>query len=330
MLYVFDIPQKYVSNVTIYSPFSSATGVGQQVWNKPRGCSMVYIFMLGGGGGGGGGEYDASGAGGAGGAGASSGQTTILMPAAFVPERLYIIVGQGGAGGTAPANTTAGTGGGAGGAGLASYVHVQPLLTGAGAPTANNILGIANPGTGGAAGANGGSSATGGTAGAVATLATMPLAGMGITQLLAGQAPPAAQATVTTAPTNTTYPTTGLLVSAGGNGGTFNGTVSIPGGQIVMPTNGLLSTITGGTTGTAVIATSSGGIGYNFFNNTGLWYSSGGAGGAGSGATGVAGGNGGDGGPGSGGGAGPNMISASPLSGRGGKGGDGLVMIISW
>ena len=73
MLDVFDIPQKYVSDVKIYRPSSSTAGVGQQIWNKPRGCSMVHMFLLGGGGGGGGGEFDSSGSGGSGGGGGSAG-----------------------------------------------------------------------------------------------------------------------------------------------------------------------------------------------------------------------------------------------------------------
>ena len=334
MLDFNDIPQKYVNDVKIFRPTSSTAGVGQQVWNKPRGCSMVYIFVLGGGGGGGGGEYDSSGSGGGGGGGGSSGQTTVLMPAALLPDRLYVLVGQGGAGATAPTATSTGGGGNGGtaSAGIASYVFVQPLLTGAGVPTVNNVLAIANGGGAGGTGSNGGSGAAAGAAGAIATIGTMPLAGIGTYSLLAGQASTAGIST--TPPTNITFPPTGLLVTAGGAGGGFSGTTGIAGASIIVP--GVL-TIPGGLAdrSAALRSTSNGVDGFNILNDSSvLGFSTGGSGGGGSGSTTLFGGSGGIGGPGSGGGAGPNMLGGgtlpNPAPGAGGRGGHGLVIIISW
>ena len=70
-----------------------------QTWLKPLGITMVHLFALSSGAGGGGG-YSAGGATAAGGGGGGSGASTasLLVPAAFLPDTLYINVSPGSAG----------------------------------------------------------------------------------------------------------------------------------------------------------------------------------------------------------------------------------------
>jgi hypothetical protein len=89
------------------------------VWNKPRGINFIKIITIGGGAGGGGGHSSATtNARGGGGGGSSSVVTTVMLPAIFLPDRLYISSGVGSVGGSG--------GGGSSNRGIQSYVSITP------------------------------------------------------------------------------------------------------------------------------------------------------------------------------------------------------------
>jgi len=91
-----------------------------EVWEKPRGINMIQITCIGGGGGGGASNNSTTARGGGAG-GSSGGFTSLLIPAIFLPDVLYVSAGDGGAGGAA------GNPAGLGGFGIGSYVSVAPL-----------------------------------------------------------------------------------------------------------------------------------------------------------------------------------------------------------
>ena len=151
------------SDVQIFTGKSATAGATWETWYKPRGKTMLYIFMVGKGGNGGTGVIGAVSTAAGGGGGGSGGQTVLQLPLALIPDRLYLSLAG------VSATTT-----------LASYIAVAPNTT------ANNTLAIANGGGNGAASA-GTAGGTAGAAGAVATAATMPL-GFAFASVLAGQA----------------------------------------------------------------------------------------------------------------------------------------------
>ena len=67
---------------------NGSNGGSVQVWEKPRGISMIHMFALGCGGPGTAGSIGATATGGAG--GGSGGQGSLLIPALFVPDVLFI------------------------------------------------------------------------------------------------------------------------------------------------------------------------------------------------------------------------------------------------
>jgi hypothetical protein len=290
--------QKY-----IFYPNSVTAGVGWQTFDIPESVTMLYIFLLAGGGGGGSG-FAGSPNGGGGGGGGSSSQTSVLIPAAMLPSRLFLSIGHGGATATA---------------GITSRVSVFPDTT------ANHTLALANPGSGGTSSTSTTGGALGG-AGSIATIATMPLAGLGQFQLLVGQDGATGGGA---AGGSVTLPITGLVVTggAGGGGGAGNngGLITVPAGNFVFPPQ------PGGTGSTNInVAPQNGSHGVNFVN--GLNYFYGGTGG-GATATGATGGNtrgfGGNGGYGCGGGGGGGGNTGAGV-GPGGRGGDGLAIIYAW
>ena len=105
----------------------TTTGVGAtayQLWQKPKGASIVFMLAIGGGAGGGTGRSKgAAVAGGGGGGGACSGGAKFICPALFLPDVMYVQVGDGGAGGIAGATTSDGV---SGGAGTHSYILTSP------------------------------------------------------------------------------------------------------------------------------------------------------------------------------------------------------------
>lgn len=151
----FHIPGKYSADVKVYTAKTAVELMGFQIWQKPKGASLVYMIAVAGGGGGGGGFSRVAGnPGGGGGGGGCSGISRFECPALFLPDVLYIQVGCGGQGGAA---------GAAGGSGINSHVLLNksatlPNLIISG--TSSTVPGGGGAGTAGAAG-------NGGTAGAV-------------------------------------------------------------------------------------------------------------------------------------------------------------------
>jgi len=307
----YDIQQFYAE--------SGTTLLQWQTWRKPRGINWVYMIGVGGGGGGGTGRTSALSSGGGGGGG-SGAQTTVMIPARFVPDTLYVQAGFGGTGATTEA--IAGT------AGVPTYVCIEPDTT----LTAYMTILFANNGSGGG-GASGSAGGTGGTAGATINLVSVPLAGRGVATFIAGQAGTAGGTNTPVAGTNLTPPATGLMVTGGAGGGGTSGSAGAAGGNINTIAN-MLGTdffplpITGGTAASGATPAGAGGAGLisrNFLMNFG------GAGGGGaSGTVGGDAGAGGDAAPGCGGGGAGGMGSSNPTVARGGNGGPGFVIIISW
>lgn len=264
---------------------SSGTAVSIAKWLKPRGCTMVEIFLLGCGGNGGNGAVGTAGSAAGGGGGGSGGQSSLLIPAAFVPDVLTIYFTQG------------------------SSVYVVMGDTASAAPA--NVLIYANNGTVGG-NASGATAGTAGTAGAAAAIGSSPAAGLGLYTLLAGSAGQAGSPGTNLVASNTT----GLVVTGGAGGmgvpASGNGAsgVSIVDSSSVFTLNN--SGLNGGpsTTGSGL----SGANGTRWLQ--GLRYFVGATGG---GSSGSAGGNGGDGGscesaPGCGGGGGGGTRSFVDLS----------------
>lgn len=84
------------SSATLYTP-------GTTTWNKPAGCTVVTIWMIGGGGGGGSGRFGSTGtasSGGGGGAPAGWAQA-IAFPASMLPSSVTVVCGAKGTGGAA-------------------------------------------------------------------------------------------------------------------------------------------------------------------------------------------------------------------------------------
>jgi hypothetical protein len=294
----------------------NTTLVQWQTWRKPRGAKMIYMLGVGGGASGGAGFTGTTAAGGGSGGG-SGGQSTVIIPAAFVPDTLYI---QCGAGGIGPATSAA-----LSVVGLPTYVAIEPDTT----LTAIMTVLFANPGANGTAGASATAGGTATTAATAATIAQMPLAGRGFYTLLAGQIGTAGGAgTGTTAGIIQTLPTTGLMVS-GGTGGGASGTTGNFGGTFANVGLGqdIFPTIFGGNS--AVTSTpATGGANYiarNFLMN----YGGTGGGGATTTTGGIA-GPGSDGAPGCGGGGGAGATTQNATLSKAGNGGPGFVYIITW
>jgi len=306
------------ADIQYFSGPATTTLLQWQVWKKPRGARWIHLLGVGGGGGGGTGINTTTTSGGGAG-GSSGGQTTVMIPAMFVPDTLYIQAGAGGAGVT--------TSGGLGTAGTITYVCIEPYST---IGPAGTLL-LAQGGTSTTVAAT---STTGGTVPtpSAANINGMCLAGRGFYTLLAGQVG-AAGANAGATGANITPPTTGLMVTGGGGAGGTNGS-GAPAGSIIAIT-GTLGTdffplpISGGTqngTGSSVPS----GAGQSGFASRNFLFNFGGA--AGGGATDTAGGTagaGGDGAPGSGGGGGGGMTTTNPTIAKGGNGGAGFVYIIT-
>jgi hypothetical protein len=312
MLDQFFTPSKFGADVRAYFANSTANVAGFQKWNKPRGISMVQMIAIAGGGGGGGGfTRAAAAAGGGGGGGACSGITRFLCPAMFLPDSLFIQVGDGGQGGAASAN---------GSNGLNSYILTSPTAV---LPNIVCYSGANAPGGGGAGG-----TAAAGTAGTVPTIAvTQPINALGewfSTVGLVGSAGGAQTGAVGTSVT--AWAALSLSPGAGGGGCT---TTDFDGGAQTVTALLDIGSQSYYPTGAGNIAKAGTGIvaainGSSFHPRMTPFFNAGGAGG-GTNNAGTA-GNGGHGGYGCGGGGG----GAGTTGGRGGNGGNGLVLIISW
>lgn len=310
MLDLFNIPSETgqntgLANVQIFNTPSTVTNVQWNQWIKPRGKSMMNIICIGGGGAGGGGfTRAAAAAGGGGGSGGSSAVTRVTIPLVFVPDTLFVQVGAGGQGVL--------SGGGTAGSGVLSYVSIAPNTT------ASNIIAIS-----GAAGAVGGGTGTGaavgaaGTAGTIAVIGSMPLAGLGHFDVIAGQIGVAGGAVAGANGTAQSIPTTSVITT-GGTGGAGTTSADFAGGLWTAISNSWLSEQRPATPSAGSNAGSGGFAIWKplfFFGGTGGSASNAGVGGAG-----------GNGSYGSGGGGG----GAGTTGGRGGDGGSGIVIITCW
>ena len=312
MIDFLHLPKPQNGYVDYFPGFSSTAGGQWEVWNKPRGISFIKIICIGGGGGAGSGASSATTTARGGGGGGGSGTIAhIMMPAVFLPDRLYISTGVGGVGG-----------GGAGAGGVSSYVSIAPssaaIYVVCYGPGSNS----ASAGTS-SAGGNGSSPVTG------PNIASALQAGMGnFTALGSGTGGANGGAHTGAVGSNFAYPTNGYLLSGGGGGA---GGAAFAGGDITAPasqssTYTIFPTLPGGVAGDA--GSLAGGDGAAGINNMELLLFTGGSGG-GSGFDGTAGsvgGRGGDGGFGCGGGGG----GGGTTGGRGGNGGPGLVIISCW
>lgn len=122
---MLDIQHLVTSNratdVQVFIGNSLTAGGEWQTWVKPRGKTMLHIFLVGKGANG---SLGASGTGGTG--GGSGGQTVLTIPLALLPDRLFLSLGG--------ANVAAA---------IASYISIAPNTVG------NNTLAIANSGSAG-------------------------------------------------------------------------------------------------------------------------------------------------------------------------------------
>lgn len=272
-----------------------AAGQSWQVWEKPDGCNMIHIVVIGAGGGGGGGYQRVSTAAGGGGGGGSSGGIAITMiPAYAIPDKLYIQVGVGGAGG---ANLAAGTVGGS------TYIGLVPDST---ITSANLLISAISPFSGGFAG-----SATGGSSGMTST-PTTPFTGWSKNLLVSS--------VVGSSGTTPSVDLDQTRIVGGGAGGAFAAASTSAVGRSVTSSYKQPSTVV---YSVGAPTTGKSGNGPNLISPQPQFF--GGAGGAA--LTTNSSSNGGDGGIGCGGGGAGVDLSAALT---GGKGGDGLVIITCW
>jgi hypothetical protein len=306
MFDAFNLPQAFVADVQIFTRPSTVTNTQWLSWHKPRGVAVCNILCIGGGGGGGGGFSGVAAGAGGGGSGGSSGVSRVELPVAFLPDKLFIQVGAGGVGGLPGAPATAGANG------VLSYVAVGPDTT------AINVVALS-----GAAAAVGGANGTntaggaGGAASTIAVIGSMPLAGLGAFNLIAGQVGVIGGDDSGANGTAITIPITSTLCQAG-SGGAGTTASDTQGGECTAISNSWLSE--------QRPATPAAGS-FNGSDGPQIWkpfFSFGGLGGSGS-VLGIAGtgGNGAHGGGGGGGGGGAT-------GGSGGDGGAGIVIITSW
>lgn len=276
---------------------SATTGIlNWQVWEKPKWCRGVFITAIAGGQGGRGGAASAAGVAASGGSGGpNGGSTTCFFPAFFLPDRLYISVGQGGAGtdgqvqgGSAPASAING-----------SHTYVASDMNIA----AEYLFVYAL-------------AASGGSAAIAATWTTCKLSNYGFPSFIGGDV-------LSNANTNSVYFTVlaNTLTTSGAGGGNVNaGTTTTAGAKVVG--NTFLPDVVGGLAGGGA-----GNAGYfKLFDQIYPYTSTGGSGGGANTSAGV-GGAGGNGGYGSGGGGGGGSNGTASVGGRGGDGGPGIVMI---
>ena len=295
------------SYIQVFNANSTAANSNFSPWNKPRGCSFVRVFGLGGGGGGGAGAVPGTSSAGGGG-GASGSQFNVLFPAYVLPDILWVSVGFGGI----PS-----------GSGISTAINTTPSST-----TAI----ITATGGGGGSAASGGTAGIAGVAGA-ATISGVPyiqfcFLGGGISSntnaSIAGQSGTAGSTNSNS--TALAIPITGLVVTGGTGGAGVNSVVATETFAGAITANGLF--FTGNQTNA-----SSGTIldGSNGYKVPGVLFYMGGVGGAAYSGTPVNGGGvGGSGAIGCGGGGGGGTYTGGGIQSKGGRGGDGIVIITAW
>lgn len=278
--------QNTADNVQIFQ-----NGGTWQTWVKPKNATQIFILIVGAGAGGGGG-FLAAGTRGGGGSGGSGAITKFIIPAALVPDILYVYPGRGGTGGNGGNPATAGS------AGERSFVCLNPSFT-------DKSYILISSGTGAATGGSAGTTAGGfgGGAETLFTTAVAPLSLLGtFTSIvgLNGTSGGTGGGTATSAGT--------ITCSGTGGGGTgTGGAITATGGALaIVPQFSATPINTNGRSGTIIYKPTLVLIG--------------GSGGGG----GTTGGRGGNGAPGTSGGGGGGGTSSA---GNGGNGGDGLVII---
>jgi hypothetical protein len=294
MLDMFNIQNSNSSNVFVFNAMHGTNQNAWQTWDVPPNAKLLDMLVIGSGAGGG---RSNAGTTGGGGGGAGSGIARLLIPAIFVPSRLYILVASGGRG--AATNSSGGS------SGYPSIVSTIPTGSSSGpfivssGPSATNGGGL------------------NGAAGSATVASTQsPIAGVGIFSAIggtAGSASPGAGAGTNVSTFNTHILTGG----SGGGGKNVADTTGFAGGTITSSPFVLTTNVVGGTA-----SSRDGDNGYRF---TAPLCGTGGAGGFGAPGA-VAGGRGGNGTIGCGGAGG----GAGNPSGNGGNGGDGLVVITIW
>lgn len=309
--------------VDVQSFFGTSDASGQtasnlndwKVWVKPRGINWVYMIGVGGGGSGAGGIFTGASAASTGAVGGGSGaQTVVLIPAMFVPERLYIQTGLGGRQGAAITSNLAAV------AGNPTYVCIEPLTSYTN--NSNYYFLFANGGNG----QFGGAATVLSGQYALAGRAVFTSSFVGYNGSSAGASGGGAGGNVNIG-IGTLYP--GLMVTGGAASGGKNTTGTAGGlaGSVTPSPLGHFPAAYGGITSASGINATDGSAGgiikpYQYYGGA-----AGGSGGFSATNPGADGGAGGNGGPGCGGGAsGPGYAT----TGRAGNGGDGFVHIISW
>lgn len=297
------LPQRGVTNWQVfYATRTAGAGANTdwQAYMKPPGASMIYILML------------AAGAGGSrvangsvtqgGGGGGSGGMSRMLIPAALLPDIIYVRPGRGGLGAT--------TNNDLGAAGSASYVSIAPLAT-----SSSVIFSQA----GAAQAAN---TQAAGPAGAIGAIADNAFSSLGLWFSIAGQAGTAGSSTANANASSVTAGASGIITSGGSGGGCGSG----KGGNISG--GGFFPTLNQS-------AGANGAAGFHGFQK-GLAIGPGlksfpliftGACGGNGVTTAATAGKGGDASYGGGGGGGGSGTNAGSNSGDGGNGGDALVII---
>lgn len=278
------------ANIQIFTATQSSVDQ-YQIWVKPRNAKMVYMFGVGGGSSGAVGNGTTNGGQG----GGSACQTSVFVPAMFVPDTLYVQVGKGGQ--TAiPAVSNATQV-----AGQATYICIEPNATNV--PSCTILA------------ASGGASGT--TAQSANLIASMPLAARGFWQSVGGPGGASSGGGGTAGlQTGGQFCTSG---AGGGSGsaGALSTTASVPPGQASYASNLWPTNIPGGT------ITAGQQQGNPGFVDRYFLYSFGGSGGG----SGVTCGVGGDGIYGVGGGGSSSFTGATAA--KSGDGGNGIVIIIT-
>ena len=283
ILHILNYPNANIQVFTATQP-----SVDQyQVWVKPRNARMVYMFGVGGGQSGSVGNGSTSGGTG----GGSAAQTSLLIPAMFVPDILYVQVGKGGQVAIPAVSNAAAVNG------TNTYVCIEPNPANIASCTFLAAFGGIT------------------TTQSAATIANMPFAARGFWQSVVGPGGAGAGSAAT-------LQTNGAFCTSGAGGGTTSAgalstTSSVPPGQTTYASNLWPTNIPGGTTTAGQQQGNPGFVDKYFL------YSFGGSGGG----SGTSGGVGGDGIYGVGGG-GSSSFTGSPAA-KSGDGGNGIVIIIT-
>ena len=314
MLDVFHTPQGSMVDKQVFFGTQAATGVGWQVWNKPRGKTMAHIILVGCGGNGGTGAIGANSTAAGGGGGGSGSQCSLTVPIHLLPDCLFLSLPGPGVGGAA-----------------VSYISLIPNIS------VNNHLLTAKGGSNGG-NASGATAGAAGAAGVKTVIGDCPIAAIGnigpvaaVNDVgIAGQA--GIIGGVAVAGGGLTLPVNGLIVTGGTGGGglpaaaatgTNGGGFTVPAAPSFFPPH-----LGGVGSATATAPAASGQPG--FFGVKGFSYSYGGTGGASTHGTATGGGlvqsNGGNGGPGCGGGGSGGALTGS-TAGQVGKGGAAFCII---